>query len=65
MISLEAVQEAFGCKPINTASELETEISKLNTGQKLIAADAAITEMLGQNVKRAHRTAKARAINSF
>ena len=50
---------------MTTASELESVLSKLNTGEKLIAVDAAITEMLDQNVKRAHRTAKARAINTF
>ena len=65
VISLDSVREAFGCKPVTTASELESVLSKLNTGEKLIAVDAAITEMLAQNVKRAHRTAKARAINSF
>ena len=65
VMSLEAVQEAFGCKPVATATELDTQLAKMSTGEKLIATDSAITEMLGMNVKRAHRTAKARAINAF
>ena len=65
VMDLAAVQEAFGCKPVSTATELQVHLQKMNTGDKLVAVDAAVTEMLGKNVKRAHRTAKARAINVF
>lgn len=52
-------------KPFSTAIKVETQLVKLNTGEKPLDPDAAITKLHGNQLRHAHRTAKARSIKNL
>lgn len=65
VLDLDSIREAFGCSEVSTDDQLFQQLASLTTAERLREVDKAILEMLSVCKKRAHRTARARAINAF